>query len=750
MMPQLMAGGASNILLVGDARMSALALTDGSILPQQLGRDYVLFGPPQAEGVFHPKIILQLGRDGGRALVGSANATAAGLSGNVEVMTEIECGAERSPERDHIRAVWSYVETLTASAQGAASDAIVWARQHTPWLTEPSTDPVAALDDGSLIGFFARPGGSAIGRRFAARVDEPVDRLIVLSPYWDDGLVALRDLRQQLGAARTTVLLDVGTHDFPPRDDLSGDIELIDISSWQKGRFKHAKLIVARTATYDHVLTGSANCTLAALGTSGSDGVNAEACVYRRVMAGEAIAALEIDDLLGMPTVDVSALPQVRRLEPIALAATHALRPGKFEIEHGSLRWTPPDGVGWAGRIVLLDAQGQGVDEFAVEEMAVAGMVRHQRIDDASAIYFAKVVDGQITSTIAPVVHRAELKAKRREPASRSVASAAAQFAGSEDLQLFLLQALDELQRADADEASNVATGPARGERAKRDTVAPEARILSYEAFVAQRALVGRHGRSGGNSLAGSHADGVRDLLNRLSGALPTLVDGHKDRDDGGWMDLGDEDSEADPAEDAVVEPEVGRATPAPVDRRAFERAVKTYETGMRGGVDQRPVGAADILRLRFWLMLLLHAARSPHNEGGLPHSVAEDGWPRMAVRIIAAFFYPKDAPIARLVVEGGYEDMPADFLECWATVLWVLDRLPAIVGQVSGRVDFLKRLPLLHTRIVERLGLTADDFSGEVMGRVTAGLDHAFGQRLGFADVSATQGVVACGLPII
>ena len=68
--------------------------------------------------------------------------------------------------------------------------------------------------------------------------------------------------------------------------------------------------------------------------------------------------------------------------------------------------------------------------------MAVSGAVRHQSLDKSSAIYFAKLVDGEIVSMIAPVVHRAELKAKRREPASRSVASAAAQFAGSEDLDL--------------------------------------------------------------------------------------------------------------------------------------------------------------------------------------------------------------------------------------------------------------------------------------------------------------------------
>ena len=62
LLPQLMASGATNLLLLTDARMTALALADGSTLPAALGRDYALYSPPAANGIFHPKIILQIGR----------------------------------------------------------------------------------------------------------------------------------------------------------------------------------------------------------------------------------------------------------------------------------------------------------------------------------------------------------------------------------------------------------------------------------------------------------------------------------------------------------------------------------------------------------------------------------------------------------------------------------------------------------------------------------------------------------------
>ena len=45
-----------------------------------------------AAGVFHPKLVVQLGRNGGRIIVSSANMTATGLAGNLELAGEFTCG----------------------------------------------------------------------------------------------------------------------------------------------------------------------------------------------------------------------------------------------------------------------------------------------------------------------------------------------------------------------------------------------------------------------------------------------------------------------------------------------------------------------------------------------------------------------------------------------------------------------------------------------------------------------------------
>src|SRR3546814_18700192 len=113
--------------------MAAMALTDGSRLPVALGRDYALHSPPASDGIFHPKIILQLGRETGRAFVSSANATGAGLGGNVEIAIEIEAGNEDGHDREIPRAIWQYLSPLVPEEVSPTRDALRRARERTPW-----------------------------------------------------------------------------------------------------------------------------------------------------------------------------------------------------------------------------------------------------------------------------------------------------------------------------------------------------------------------------------------------------------------------------------------------------------------------------------------------------------------------------------------------------------------------------------------------------------------------------------------
>jgi hypothetical protein len=78
---RLRGSGCHNNILISDTGMLTYALEGASAPPLSAGRLYSVIGA-RAAGVFHSKLVLQLGRNPGRLIVTSANMTAPGLAGN--------------------------------------------------------------------------------------------------------------------------------------------------------------------------------------------------------------------------------------------------------------------------------------------------------------------------------------------------------------------------------------------------------------------------------------------------------------------------------------------------------------------------------------------------------------------------------------------------------------------------------------------------------------------------------------------
>ncbi len=233
------------------------------------------------------------------------------------------------------------------------------------------------------------------------------------------------------------------------------------------------------------------------------------------------MSALDLNGLVSGPTLAVATLPVAARPAPIPLQAMQDQRPGRFEAEHGELRWRPPSRP-WAGALALLDGDGVEVGRFDVAAMTGSGEMRTARRDDLDKVRFIRIENGEEVSTVAPLSHRGFMRTLRREAATRAALSAAAKFASSSDLQLFLIEALDELMRADV-EATSTPTPrlqSKRGKSANGAEVEAEPKILSYADFVALKPQ-NRRASGGESSIAGMHIDPVRALLNRLSGGRP-------------------------------------------------------------------------------------------------------------------------------------------------------------------------------------------------------------------------------------
>ncbi|UCI23512.1 hypothetical protein [Mesorhizobium sp. B2-8-5] len=736
MLPQLMTSGATNLLVIADERMVSMSLSDGSQLPVQLGRDYELFSPPVTAGVFHPKIVLQIGRRAGRLFVGSANITAAGLAGNVEAIIELECQDEAGPEREIVRSAWRYLQSLVPSDVGAARDAIDWAFDRAPWLLGPEPDPIQQLEDGSVIAFLSNDGNEGIGRRFADLVgNEAVERLVVASPYWDNGLSALGALMRSLEAETTSILLDLSQHEFPIDASAPSDLQFRELPRELHGRFAHAKVAIATTATHDHVLVGSANCTEAALGRGRAVGTNAEACIYRRLPRNKAVEALGLDACLEDDPLDAEDIKQGEAAPPIPLEKIASLRPGSFELEGDRLVWSHLAGIGGSGSLRLLDTNAVEIGAIPFDPIdGEAPRSFRATIENPERISFVVVTAEGFVSNPAHVTHRSMLRRRRREAASGAVAKAVAIFDRGEDFDLRMHQAFDELARADLTDRKHVHV---TASRPRPTSVAPEQQFahLTYEEFMETRSPDNRGDGQRDSTLVGMHSDSIRGFLNVLVGRAAEGAKVDDPSGDHGWMELGDEDEDREL--DATTRKAEVKAADAPddevgaaVDARMFERMVQAYASNIRS--NKGPLGSSDVLRLRFWLMLLLQKARHAKLPMGLEATVEETGWPRMALRVIAAFFCGKGPPVTRLMISRKYTEMPIDFLESWTTVLWSLDAIDASVAASPRNRQFLIYVQKLRAEVLKILGLTSSELMSNTMVELRQALDRTVGTRLG------------------
>lgn len=122
----------------------------------------------------------------------------------------------------------------------------------------------------------------------------------------------------------------------------------------------------------------------------------------------------------------------------------------------------------------------------------------------------------QAGSSPAPLIHRDILQKQRREVASDAVRRATDKFNSYDEIDLLLLQAFDELDRADGVERELRQRRPSNNDQTTPATEAPP-RELSYEEFVKQKPEA-RNPLGGESSTQRTNIDPVRALLNRLSG----------------------------------------------------------------------------------------------------------------------------------------------------------------------------------------------------------------------------------------
>lgn len=649
-LPKLRGAGCRNIAVLADRSMLNLNLAEFGA-PRYAGALYHV-AKVGVGGAFHPKMALLIGADRGRLLIGSANLTAMGLAGNRELVADVRYSAE-FPHHGHIfREAVQYLRRHIPGDDPWFQDALARAARNAPWLRDllDAEDTVPSADL-RLLGDW--PENPILDQIEDAIAGDPIDRLVVLSPYWDANLEGLSRLRSALGNPPVDVLIDPDQAQFPA-EALPGDgLELFGLKKDNSGRFVHAKLFVALGKTWDHVISGSMNCSLPALlGPALSRG-NAELGLYKRADPGVALQALKLDGYRDSP-IKPSEIPP--RLAASETSETPSVPDGgTFMINGEQLYWTPPGHIPFEPEeLQLFDRDGNELEPSLA--MPPAGASSWVLPDLGTRPRTARIRYGDVWSAPTIIVDLDEL-AIRTMPPHRGKKRRFVDFLDETQFEdPHLLQVINELEALDLEERSNGAervTSLPGGKDRKDD--AEEHRLLSYEDFVRARERARLADDHQAARWFGKRHDSAADLvslcLNRLIGLVSRDLSSDEEEDLRRQAEIDLRGSEpTTPDDQEAPEPE-HRAQPAdqPTVRQQAQATAKKIEDAIRAfeqrtkAMAQQRISTTELVRLRTLLQIVLAYAepadRQRDERTVLPIAAEGGDWPRFLGRLLIQHF---------------------------------------------------------------------------------------------------------------
>ncbi len=215
---------------------------------------------------FHPKAVIISSPERGLLFIGSGNLSYGGWRENAEVWLQFSSDDENNPIYDFR----SYLNFLCKAVPNNDSIQLeidkAFDKVRHPW--------VEALKPSSIF-LGTSQDAESLSARMLSQIQRPVDRLIICAPYFDSKGEMIRRLTAESGAANVTVLVQENRTNLVQEAivDLPSHIELDTIlRDCDKRGFYHAKFYAFESAAGVTVFTGSANCSIAALGMTGNRG----------------------------------------------------------------------------------------------------------------------------------------------------------------------------------------------------------------------------------------------------------------------------------------------------------------------------------------------------------------------------------------------------------------------------------------------------------------------------------------------
>lgn len=360
--------GCQNNLLLADATMLEQSLNAIPDAFTNAGRKYLVV-PVASTSCFHPKLALRYGKVKARLIVGSANVTSAGWAGNLELVSTLSWQARDDDEDSEVHRTLfvrahQWMSALIVPAEdNKAAYKLELIRNQSPWLDKDTLEGDGPFDlsDGSQIDLLLSDPADAIGLadRMLKLVDEPIERLTIISPYWDDQLSALKRLNAAVGDPDLRIFLSQNTHN-PSRSSTFPVVAIgklgvkfysIRAGDESAGRFLHAKMFLFHGSDNDFLFIGSANCTVAALGAPGKAGVNHECLLYRKLPRGTVKKDLKLSYKSKIAIDDIEVPPEKTE----TASDTTTFIAGSVERRASRLVWSPAQNFSGAVASIMID-----------------------------------------------------------------------------------------------------------------------------------------------------------------------------------------------------------------------------------------------------------------------------------------------------------------------------------------------------------------------------------------------------------
>lgn len=648
--PRLRGAGCRNIVVFADRTMVNNAFAEFGP-PTFAGTSYHLI-KAKAPRAFHPKITMLIGEKKGRLLIGSANLTALGLGGNKEQVASISYSEETPGTAALFASVLDYLGRYVPDDDQWFGVSLQRALAEAKWLRGYDGSPAEFNASGAeeINVLFDRQDLSVLEQIRLSVGDDTISELVVVSPFWDNRLAGVARLQAELGNPKTHLLID-RNNGFPSAAFQNiADVSLFDISESAAGRFLHAKFIIARGQAFDHVISGSINCTYPALMGPAAGG-NAEAAVYKRTASGTAIGLLGLSDY----AQNVLKLEEVAKLElPLAEqgAVAVAADGGTLTLQSGVLKWKAPQILrGGVERIEIFDKDGCSLPnlEPTGQSVAAAAVVSEPKPRYGKAVFSDFTVSAPIAVTDLDTLAQSTLPPKRGKRKRLLDKLLEAEVEGLDIYEC--LSELEEIEDSElADQQSNHAI--AAHEKSKGETNTFQK--LTYDEFIKARTRSDLNGAPYGFYLHSSRDTAVNMLsicLNRMIDLVGVDLAAIEDQaiENESNIDLRsiepvspDEVADVDTKKMAAQECKVKTAANLATAKK-IQEAVDAFGRRCKALVDRKTT-TSEMVRVRALLQIILAYAQpisgEPISSQILPlYKVDGYDWPRLIGRLLLSHF---------------------------------------------------------------------------------------------------------------